>query len=129
MPLGIFITFGLLVVVTLSLRHAKLEQIFKRILFFYCLSATRVSFFCLLIIFERFDILYGLSAMLAIVLFHHMLCFMIRFDKPFYKKHYITAAIVCAILLVCKFVVPSFWAKEAIRTLIFDDIRSGRIIA
>ena len=134
MPLGIFITFGLLVVVTLSLRHAKLEKVFQRILFFYCLSATIASFFLFMyyyrpLIFEYFDILYCASCIFSIVLFHHMLCFMIRFEKPFNKLYYIFAIVICVILLICKFAIPLLWSKDStvfimILILIFGIIHS-----
>lgn len=122
MPLGIFLTFGILVVVTLSLKQAKLEEVFKRILFFYCLSAAIASFLLFTyyyrpLIFAYFDILYCASSIFAIILFHHMLCFMIRFDKPFDKRHYILAVSICGILLVCKLIFPALWTEDGTRVL------------
>lgn len=115
MPLGIFLTFGLLVLVVLFFKHAKLEQLFKRLLFFYC-SAASISSFLLLtyyydpVLFERLDLLYAVSAISAIVLFHHMLCYMIRFDEPFDKRHYVSVAFAGVVLLIGKWVLPSFWS-------------------
>lgn len=117
MPLGIFITFGLFLAITIQMKVRKVDIIFRRIVASYCFSAAVASLLLLFYyyfhdLFARFDILYSFSVIMAMVLFHHFLCFSIKIDKSFSFFHYVIPLFVCLIMLFCKHFFSVFWNHE-----------------
>lgn len=117
MPLGIFITCGLFLFVTYSMKIKKLDLLLRRILAFYTFSATISSlmfftFYYMPDFFARFDIVYYTAVIFAMVSFHHFLCFATKKDTPFSRLHYIIPAVTCIGMLVFKTLLPGIWAQQ-----------------
>lgn len=123
MPLGIFITFGLFLVVTIQMKVRKMDVILRRILVLYCLSAAIASLLLLFYyylpdLFAYYDIVYGLSVIFAMILFYHFLCFAIRSHQSFPFFHYVILLLFYIGMFICKLAFPAFWRMEG-NTMLF----------
>jgi len=117
LPLGVFITFGLFLVITIQLKVRKINLVFRRLVACYCLLAVISSLLFLFYyyvpdLFVRLDLLYGFSVIFAIVLFYHFFCFAIRSGQSFPLFHYMIPLFVCVIMFFCKQFFSVFWKQE-----------------
>lgn len=132
MPLGIFITFGLFLVITIQMKVRKIDVILRRLVTVYCLSAAVASLFLLFYyyfpdLFSRFGIVYFISVIYAMILFYHFLCFAIKSYEQIRPFHYIIPLVLCIGMLICKVSFPVFWAREGNSVLFIGMLVFGII--
>lgn len=116
MPIGLFLTFGLFVVVACAMKVKDIEIILRRLMFFYCLcglisSLLFLTYYYFPDTFRRYDVLYYLCVIFTMVVFHHFFRFAIGSGNNFNRLHYWIPVFVFIGLLVIKLVFPFFWLK------------------
>jgi len=134
LPLGLFATLGLFLLITIQMKVRNVDIIFRRLMALYCLSGAVSSLLFLFYhylpdFFVKLDVLYSISVIITMVFLYHFLCFAIKTDKPFSLLHYLIPFFFCTIIFIVKQSFDTFWTREGysllfIGTLLFSILYS-----
>lgn len=130
LPLGIFMTFTLMVIVNSTIKVRKVDALLRRVTGFYCGSASVASFMLMTYYylpdwFSPLDVLYLLSVLLAMVLFYHFLHYATRPGVRFSRLHYVIPLLIFIVLLSFKLMLPAVWTQEGVRALLIIALLFG----
>lgn len=122
MPIGLFTTFSLFVVIACTMKVKHIEVVVRRLMFFYCISGllSGILFYMYYYypdLFRLFDVLYFPSVIFTMVIFHHFFRFAIGTDSSFNLLHYWVPLLTFIGFLIVKFLFPQFWFKDGMQLI------------